>query len=644
MSDTILAASFSDAPPEKLGFRWVLNIFLRTWPFIRPSLRHFVYFVVLTAVLALVTLFLTFIVFGLTTTSIVGADPVGSVPAAIWRLDPDVYVNVEQLSDDARRGLIWPALITAMVLIGMLIVTGMGLTYYSIWIFQQVNQCMRLELMERMQAQSLAFHASARAGDAIYRVFQDSAMVTDLVRSILLEPLMFLGRFVVGLVVVAAFDPFLALVLALTVPPILFLGYKFSGPLRRRFRFARERNSALTSRIQESVLGIRVIKACHAEAAREAEFREYSRTALNAAFQARVSLAVLGILAFVVIGLATLTVESVAALLSNANAETFAQWILLGYGYAAWNYGSFFMVNQRAGEGLGSIRALLATWGRAQDMAMGLGRVFELLDLEPAVQDASDAQPLTGIQHGVTFDAVTFGYDPERPVLKNVSFSASLNTLTAIVGPTGTGKSTLMSLLLRLADPDDGRITIDGVDLRAVTLASIRQQVALATQENILFSASVLDNIRFARPGATPEEVADAARVACADTFIEALDQGYETPLGERATKLSTGQRQRIVISRAVVKDAPILILDEPTAALDAVTEQQVLASLKAWGERRCIFLITHRLSTIRQADQIIYLRDGQVLGTGTHDELLAGNDAYRSFVDAELGTVKDAQ
>ena len=298
-------------------------------------------------------------------------------------------------------------------------------------------------------------------------------MVTDLVRSILLEPLMFLGRFVVGLVVVAAFDPFLALVLALTVPPILFLGYKFSGPLRRRFRFARERNSALTSRIQESVLGIRVIKACHAEAAREANFREYSRTALNAAFQARVSLAVLGILAFAVIGLATLTVESVAALLSNANAKTFAQWILLGYGYAAWNYGSFFMVNQRAGEGLGSIRALLATWGRAQDMAMGLGRVFELLDLEPAVQDAPDAQPLTGIQHGVTFDAVTFGYDPERPVLKNVSFSASLNTVTAIVGPTGTGKSTLMSLLLRLADPDDGRITIDGVDLRAVTVASI---------------------------------------------------------------------------------------------------------------------------------------------------------------------------
>ena len=643
MTDTIVMSESGEAPavPEKQGFRWVVNIFLRTWPFIRPSLKHFFAFLGLSSGVALLGLFLTFIVFGLTTTSIVGADPVGSIAATIWRLDPDTFVNVEALSDDARRELIWPALITAMVLIGVLIGAGMGLAYYSIWIFQQVNQRMRLDLMERLQAQSLAFHASARTGDAIYRIFQDSAMVTDLVRSILLEPLMFLGRFLVGLVVVAAFDPFLALVLALTVPPTLFLGYKFSGPLRRRFRSARESNSALTSRIQESVLGIRVIKACHAEAACEADFLKYSRTALDAAFRARVSLAVLGILAFAVIGLATLTVESMAALLSNANAETFAQWILLGYGYAAWNYGSFFMVNQRAQEGLGSVRALLATWGRAQDMAMGLGRVFELLDLEPAVQDVPDAQSLAGIEHGVSFDAVTFGYDPARPVLKNVSFSASLNSVTAIVGPTGTGKSTLMSLLLRLADPDHGRITVDESDLRTLTIASIRQHISLATQENILFSASVLDNIRFARPEATLEEVAAAARVACANTFIEALGQGYETPLGERATKLSTGQRQRIVIARAVVKDAPILILDEPTAALDAVTEQQVLASLKAWGERRCIFLITHRLSTICQADQIIYLREGQVLGTGHHDELLASNAAYRSFVEAELGTAQ---
>ena len=623
---------------EKLGFRWVLNIFLRTWPFIRPSLKHFGIFLALSGFVALVGLFLVFVVFGFTTTGIVAGDPVGSVPVAVWGLDPDVYVNVEELTDEARRGLIWPAILTTIVLLGITVSAGVGLSYYSIWIFQQVNQRMRLELIDRLQAQSLQFHANAKAGDAIYRVYQDSAMVTGLVRSILLEPLLFLGRYVVGLAVVAAFDPFLALVLALAVPPVLYLGYRFSGPLRRRFRVARERNSALTSRIQESVLGIRVIKACHAEAARGADFLGHSRAALDAAFRARVSLTVLGILAFAVIGLATLTVESVAALLSNANAQTFGQWILLGYGFAVWNYGSFFMVTNRANEGLGSVRALIATWGRAQDMAMGLGRVFEILDLVPDVQDAPDARPLAGIEDGVTFDAVTFGYEPARQVLQNVAFSAALGSVTAIVGPTGTGKSTLMSLLLRLADPENGRITIDGKDLRSVTVASIRQHIALATQENILFSTSVLENIRFAKPEATREEVATAARVACADTFIEALSEGYGTPLGERATKLSTGQRQRIVIARAIIKDAPILILDEPTAALDAVTEQRVLDSLKAWGERRCIFLITHRLSTIRRADQIVYLRDGRVLGLGTHDELIESNDAYRAFVEAELG------
>ena len=623
---------------EKLSFRWVLNTFLRTWPFTRPSLKHFGIFLALSGIVALIGLFLVFVVFGFTTTGIVAGDPVGSVPVAVWGLDPNVYVNVDELTDEARRGLIWPAIITTIVLLVITVSAGIGLSYYSIWIFQEVNQRMRLELIDRLQAQSLQFHAKAKAGDAIYRVYQDSAMVTGLVRSILLEPLLFLGRYVVGLAVVAAFDPFLALVLAFAVPPVLYLGYRFSGPLRHRFRVARERNSALTSRIQESVLGIRVIKACHAETARGADFLGHSRAALDAAFRARVSLTVLGILAFAVIGLATLTVESVAALFANANAKTFAQWILLGYGFAVWNYGSFFMVTNRANEGLGSVRALIATWGRAQDMAMGLGRVFEILDLVPDVQDAPDARPLAGIEHGVSFEAVTFGYEPGRDVLQDVAFSAALGSVTAIVGPTGTGKSTLMSLLLRLADPDDGRIAIDGKDLRSVTVASIRQHIALATQENILFSASVLENIRFAKPEATPEEVATAARVACADTFIEALAEGYDTPLGERATKLSTGQRQRIVIARAVVKDSPILILDEPTAALDAVTEQRVLDSLKAWGERRCIFLVTHRLSTIRRADQIVYLRDGQVLGLGTHDELIAGNDAYRAFVQAELG------
>ena len=179
---------------------------------------------------------------------------------------------------------------------------------------------------------------------------------------------------------------------------------------------------------------------------------------------------------------------------------------------------------------------------------------------------------------------------------------------------------------------------IDGVDVRTLTIDSLRKQVSIATQENILFTDTVRENIRYAVPDASQEDVEAAAKVACAHEFIERLPQGYDTPLGERATKLSSGQRQRLVIARAVVKNAPILILDEPTAALDAETEQKVLANLKTWAVGRCILLITHRLSTIRQADQVVYLRDGRMLETGSHDAMMAKEGAYKRFVALETG------
>ena len=623
---------------DRLSARWVASVFLRTWPFIRPLLSHLVAYLSASGAVALVTAFLGFLLIGVATSGVLAGKPIGAIAAFLFALDPAVFVEVEALPVEARRALLLPTLELAIVLVAVAIPSGLVLNYYGMWIFQQINQRMRVQLVDRLQAQSLTFHANAETGDAIYRVYQDSAMVTAIIRSIFIEPIMFLGRYLLGVGVVAAFQPILAALLAVTVLPVLYLGYLFSSRLRTRFKRARERNSALTSWIQESVLGVRVIKATGTEPQRTQGFHERSRSALEAAFRSRVSLAVLGILAFAVIGLAILAVESLAALWSNASAATFAQGILLGFGFAVWNFGTFSAVNSRANDGLGAIRALISLWGRAQDMAMGLGRVFEILDLEPDVEDAADAIALPAFRDTVRFEGVAFGYLPDRPVLTEVDLTAPRGTVTAIVGPTGTGKSTLMSLLLRLADPDGGRITIDGIDIRGVTIDSLRSRVAIATQENILFSDTVMENIRYAVPDTPPQAVVEAARVACAAAFIEQLPRGYETPLGERATKLSSGQRQRIVIARAVVKDAPILILDEPTAALDAETELQVLASLKRWGENRCIFLITHRLSTIRQADNVVYLRDGRILAQGTHEELIASTRVYRDFVEAETG------
>ena len=622
---------------DDLSFRRVVHIFLRTWPFIRPAVRHLVVFVVVSVAIALFIAALLFIITGLMNGGIVGGKPLGALHVTIYGLDPAVYVDVTELAPDARRSLRWLVILSTIPLVVAAIAGGTGLYYYSVWIFQGINQRMRLSLIDRLQAQSLTYHAHARTGDAIYRVYQDSAMVTSIIRAIFLEPMMFAGRILFALAIVAAFDPALAGMLAAATVPILVLGRVFSSPLRRAFRTARERNSLLTSWIQESVLGVRVVKATRSEVARERSFRGYSLGAFEAAFRSRTMLTVLGILAFVVIGVAVLATQTTAAMWSNAEASTFARNILLGFGFAVWNLGSFTAATARIGDGLGSMNALISLWGRAQDMAVGLGRVFEVLDLEPDIEDAPDARPMPPFRDAVRFRDVGFGYLPGRPVLTGVELEARPGTVTAIVGPTGSGKSTMMSLLLRLADPDTGSIEIDGNDLRGLQVESLRAQIALATQENILFSDTVLENIRYAAPGATRAAAIAAAKVTCADEFIEVLPDGYDTPLGERATKLSSGQRQRLVIARAVIKDAPILILDEPTAALDAETELRVLENLKAWGGERCIFLITHRLSTIRQADTVAYLRDGRLRETGTHDALIARPDgAYRRFVSAE--------
>ena len=272
-----------------------------------------------------------------------------------------------------------------------------------------------------------------------------------------------------------------------------------------------------------------------------------------------------------------------------------------------------------------------------QDIAIGLDRVFELLDLKPEVEDAPDAIAMPTFHSAVVFRGVSFGYQKDRPVLTDIHLEAKIDAITAIVGPTGSGKSTLMALLLRLFDPDSGSIEIDRRDIRSFTVQSLRSSIAIALQENVLFGTTVRENIRYAVPEASDAQVCETARVACADTFIEELPQGYDTLLGERGTKLSTGQRQRLSIARAILKDTPILILDEPTASLDAETELALLYNLKECGKGRTIFLITHRFSTIRVADRIVYLREGRVVENGSHAELIAREaGAYRRLIEFE--------
>ena len=281
---------------------------------------------------------------------------------------------------------------------------------------------------------------------------------------------------------------------------------------------------------------------------------------------------------------------------------------------------------------------LVGAWARLQDLFIGLERAFYPLELEADIVDPDKPARFPSPVESVTWNDVHFAYDPALPVLQGVDLVARSGTITAVVGGSGAGKSTLVSLLLRLYDPDRGRVLVNDTDLRMLRVDDIRESAAIALQRNVLFAGTVADNIGYAARSPKRADINAAARVACADEFIRELANGYDTELGERGGKLSSGQRQRLSLARAIVRNTPILILDEPTAALDAETELEVMRNLREWGRDKVVFLITHRIGTIRNADQIVFLEQGRPVEVGDHESLLLADGRYRQFVEAATG------
>ena len=543
-----------------------------------------------------------------------------------------------ELTKDQRRTvrnrlLIWG--VVGGVFGGLL---GAVFGYYSMWVWQCVNQNLRVAMIERAESLSLKYHDNSRVGDAIFRVYQDSAMIVNLIQSAIIAPVMTIYGLVIGIGIVAAFDPWFAAMVVLVAVPVGWTIVKSTPRIRRRALVNRVANSRLTSRIQEAFTAVKVVKANRAEARIFKQFDEDSRDALSAAYFLRLDM-VLVTLVVALLG-ASLVIVGEYLMVSWVieQRETFLGALVAGIiGFVIWNYGAVEIARRRLGGLAGSARGLLGIWMRMQDLFLALERAFFLLDLEPDVTDPPNPVAFPAPIETVAWRSVRFGYEAGKDVLAGVDLAASVGTVTAIVGGTGAGKSTLMTLLLRLYDPDDGTVSINGVDLKDMAVSDLRAHVGIALQKNVLFAATVANNIAFGTPNADRAAIETAAKVACADDFILEMANGYDTELGERGGKLSSGQRQRLSIARAVVRDTPVLILDEPTASLDARTEQRVLANLAEWGRDRVIFLITHRLSTIRNADRIALIEDGRIVEYGTHDQLIADVDGrYRAFVDAE--------
>lgn len=632
--------SNDDTRPVTLSEVW--SYLKRCWPFYRPQTKHLLAFISLTIFSGVLVLGSMILLEDLVYNKLLQGEKLQSLQASILFLN-DSFVssggeNEELLSlferDTLRDRMIIGGAVWVIVVYGS-IVFG---TYYMIWIFQRVNQQLRVEMLSKAEHLSLRYHSSSRTGDLIYRVYQDSATITNILQYLVLTPLRVVGWIFFASLVLLFFSPWFGLIIFVIFILMFLVSKKFVPIIRDKARLSRELNSALTSRIQENLAASRVVKANSAEEEMMRRFSHDSKHALNAAFEMRLYISVYLLISLLLSIGGFLVAEYFMAMWSIVEKSTYLGGVVAFVGFAAWNLGAFRAASAQGEELASQVWEASFIISIAQDLIMGLRRAFYILDLEPEVKDKSNPEDFPETIQTVSFENVAFSYEKDHSILSDISLEANFGTITAIVGGTGSGKSTLLSLLLRLYDPDKGTVLINGIDIRDFSTSDLRAKVSIALQQNVLFAKSVKENIAYGLESTTDSDIIDASKIACAHDFINEMPSNYETELGERGGKLSTGQRQRLSIARALLKNTPILILDEPTASLDAETEKRVMSNIAKWGQNRIIFVITHRLSTIKSADRIAVLDSGVIKEFGSHQDLMELKGDYAEFVKSETG------
>jgi ATP-binding cassette subfamily B protein len=501
----------------------------------------------------------------------------------------------------------------------------------------------KADLFNHMQRLSFSYHDQTSVGDSMYRLNSDTGFISTLVwgnfRHLFTAVIMLVGVLWISL----QLDWQLTLI-ALAAAPPLYLGVWYYG---RRFKERSKRVKAMESEgqsvLQEVLSCLRVVKAFGQEEREQQRFEKKARTALRARLRLTLEQSIFNS------GMQFVTQVDRSLILLIGGLHVLEGRLTLGGLLVILSYvGQIHKPLEKIGETLTDMQLSMAS----------AERTLEVLDVQPDIEDKAGARSLPSVKGAITFDDVSFGYSPEHMVLRQVSFKAQPGEVVAIVGPTGAGKTTITSLIARFYDPTKGRVLLDGYDLRDLTIRTLRDNIAIVSQESVLFTGTIRDNIAYGAsrrgPGdsddalegfdVSQEEIEAAARLANAHEFIMALPAGYDTQVGERGVRLSGGERQRVAIARAFIRNAPILILDEPTSSLDSRTELMILDALDRLMAGRTTFIVAHRLSTVRRADQILVINKGRIRERGTHSQLLAKEGLYAEFYRIQTRGLRHGQ
>jgi len=489
-----------------------------------------------------------------------------------------------------------------------------GEKYLTTSVAQWVSYDLRLAIYAHVQRLSLAFHDQKRTGDLITRVTADIDSIQSFIMNGLLGVLIN-AMTLVGMIAVMFWLNWKFTLIALSVVPALFLMvYIYTRKIKKASREVRKKEGEITSVVEEVLSSIRVVKAFAREEFEVHRLEKESLEAVEISLRARSLKAKLTPLVDIVVAVGTALVL------------WFGARLVIGNALSAGGLVVFILYLGKMYKPMQEISKMTDTYSKA---AVGYERIQEILQTDIEVRDLPRARKAPRFRGEIEFENVAFSYADGPPVLKDVSLKMNAGQVSAIVGPTGAGKTSIISLIPRFYDPSEGLIKIDGMDIRQFQQRSLRQQMSFVLQETILFHTPVWQNIAYGKPACSRQEIIRAAELANAVEFIDKLPEGYDTVLGERGMTLSGGQRQRIAIARAVIRNTPILILDEPTSGLDSASEKLVFEALDRLMENRTVVVIAHRLSTIQRADVIFVVKDGAVVERGKHDELMKLKGLY---------------